>query len=105
MWVRAVPPRYLIGAVRRGKGGGGSALRHRYNFWEMNSVCVCVLLSHLLWTSGLWDEPAGVTQEEGSHRISPPSICSACLNFPREKGSAVPFPLRPLSRILCTNDF
>ena len=38
-----------------------------------------------------------------SHRIShPPSFCGACLNFSREKDSAIPFPRRPWSRILCT---
>ena len=41
-----------------------------------------------------------------SHGIShPPSFCDACLNFSREKDSAVPFPRRPCNRILCTNDF
>ena len=31
----------------------------------------------------------------GSHRIShPPSFCGACLNFSREKDSAIPFPRR-----------
>ena len=31
-----------------------------------------------------------------SHRIShPPSFCGACLNFSREKNSAIPFPRRP----------
>ena len=31
-----------------------------------------------------------------SHRIShPPSFCGACLNFSREKDSAIPFPRRP----------
>ena len=40
-----------------------------------------------------------------SHRIShPPSFCGACLSFSREKDSAIPFPRRPRSRILCTND-
>ena len=40
-----------------------------------------------------------------SHRIShPPSFCGACLNFSREKDSAISFPRRPRSRILCTND-
>ena len=30
------------------------------------------------------------------HRIShPPSFCGACLNFSREKDSAIPFPRRP----------
>ena len=34
----------------------------------------------------------------------PPSSCGACLTFSREKDSAIPFPRRPLSRILYTND-
>ena len=37
-----------------------------------------------------WDHTGG-----RSHRISPPSFCGACLNFYREKDSAVPFPRRP----------
>ena len=33
------------------------------------------------------------------HRIlHPPSFCGACLNFSREKDSAIPFPRRPRSR-------
>ena len=33
---------------------------------------------------------------ERSHRIShPPSFCGACLNFSREKDSAIPFSRRP----------
>ena len=35
------------------------------------------------------------TYQPGSHRISPPSFCGACLNFYREKDLAVPFPCRP----------
>ena len=67
-------------------------------------VCVCVFASHSFWTSSSLDVPAGVTQEERSHRIfHPPSFCGACLNFSREKDSAIPFPRRPCSRILCTN--
>ena len=32
----------------------------------------------------------------GSHRIfNPPSFCGACLDFCREKDSAIPFPRRP----------
>ena len=54
------------------------------------------------------DVPTGVTQEEGHtgfliHLLS--LFCGACLNFSREKDSAIPFPRRPLSRILCSNDF
>ena len=45
------------------------------------------------------------TYQSGSHRIShPPSFCGACLHFSREKDSAIPFPRRTWSRILCTND-
>ena len=36
------------------------------------------------------------TYHPGSHRIShPPYFCGACLNFSREKDSAIPFPRRP----------
>ena len=64
-------------------------------------VGVCVFSSHSFWTSSSLDVPAGVTQEKGhtgerSHRNShPPSFCDACLNFSREKDSAIPFPRRP----------
>ena len=45
------------------------------------------------------------TYQPGSHRIfHPPSFCGACLNFSREEELAIPFPRRPWSRILCTND-
>ena len=60
-----------------------------FEFSVTLSVNVCVLSSHLLWTSDLW------THQSGSHRISPPSFCGACLIFYREKDSAVPFPHRP----------
>ena len=62
---------------------------------------MCVFSSHPFWTSSSLDVPAGVTQEEGhtggrSHRIfNPPSFCGACLDFCREKDSAIPFPRRP----------
>ena len=40
------------------------------------------------------DVPAGVAQEEGHTEFSPPSFCGACLDFSREKDSAVlSFPL------------
>ena len=40
-----------------------------------------------------------------SHRISHQvSFCGACLNFSRGKDSGFPFPRRPWSRILWTND-
>ena len=63
---------------------------------------LCVFSSHLFWTSGCTSR--GHT-EGRSHRIfRPPSFCGACLHFSREKDPAVPFPRRPWSRILCTNE-
>ena len=57
-------------------------------------VCVCVAIPFIPEDVRRVDEPAGVTLTGGrSHRISPPSFCGACLNFSREKDSAVPFPL------------
>ena len=42
---------------------------------------------------------------ERSHKISHPlSFCGARRYFSRKKGSTAPFPRRPGSRILCTND-
>ena len=59
--------------------------------------------------------PAGVTQEEGQHTgdfffflicFWFSTILLRCLSFlfDREKGSVLPFPRRPRSRILCTHD-
>ena len=43
------------------------------------------------------DVPAETTHEEGHTGFLHfhPSFCGACLNFSREKNSAVPFPRRP----------
>ena len=67
-------------------------------YFRYYCVCVCFLPIHsrnqVRWT-----------YQPGSRRIShPPSFCGARLNFSREKDSAIPFPRRPWSRILCTND-
>ena len=44
----------------------------------------------ILRTSSSLDVPAGVTQEEGQAGFFyPPSFCGACLNFSREKDSAI----------------
>ena len=68
-------------------------------------VCVCVFSSHSFWTSSSLDVPAEVTQEEGHTGVfHSPSFCGACLNFSREKDSAICFLRRPCSRNLCTND-
>ena len=55
---------------------------------------VCVVIPFILDVR-LVDVPGGVTQEEGHTGLFlPPSFCGACLNFSREKESAVPFPRR-----------
>ena len=42
------------------------------------------------------DVPAGVTQEEGNTGFSIHLLSAVlCLNFSREKDSAIPFPRRP----------
>ena len=53
-------------------------------------ICSCV------WTPD-WhvDALAGVTQEEGHTGFVIHLLCGACLNFSREKDSAIPFPRRP----------
>ena len=69
-----------------------------------NGVCVCVFFPFILGINFVGRTSRGHTGGR-SHRIShPPSFCGACLNFSREKDSAIPFPRRPCSRILCTND-
>ena len=50
--------------------------------------CVCVCVCFLPIHSG---HQVRWTYQPGSHRIShPPSFCGACLNFSREKDSAIP---------------
>ena len=67
-------------------------------------MCVCVFFPFILDIKFVGRTSRGHTGGR-SHRIfHPPSFCGACLNFSREKDSAIPFPRRPRSRILCTDD-
>ena len=67
-------------------------------------VCVCVFFPSILDIKFVGRTSRGHTGGR-SHRIfNPPSFCGACLDFCREKDSAIPFPRRPWSRILCTNE-
>ena len=67
-------------------------------------VCVYVFFPFILDIKFVGRTSRGHTGGR-SHRIShPPSSCGACLNFSREKDSAISFPRRLWSRILCTND-
>ena len=66
--------------------------------------CVCVFFPSILDIKFVGRTSRGHTGGR-SHRIfNPPSFCGACLDFSREKDSAIPFPRRPRSRILCTDE-
>ena len=69
------------------------------------ATVLCVFFSFILDIKFVGRTSRGHTGGR-SHRIShPPSFCGASLIFSREKDSDIPFPRRPRSRILCTNDF
>ena len=60
---------------------------------QKQRVCMCVFFPFILDIDGRTSR--GHTGGR-SHRIfHPPSFCGACLNFSREKYSAIPFPRRP----------
>ena len=58
-------------------------------------LCVCVFSYLLFWTSSSLDVPTGVTQEGHTGFFIHLPSAGACLNFSREKDSAIPFPRRP----------
>ena len=63
--------------------------------WRMSWVCVCVFFPFILDIKFVGRTSRGHTGGR-SHRIfNPPSFCGACLDFCREKDSAIPFPRRP----------
>ena len=62
---------------------------------SVQCVCVCVFFPSILDIKFVGRTSRGHTGGR-SHRIfHPPSFCGACLNFSREKDSAIPFPRRP----------
>ena len=67
-------------------------------------VCVCVFFPFILDIKFVGRTSRDHTGGRSYRIFHPPSFCGACLNFSREKDSAIPFPRRPWSRILCTND-
>ena len=61
----------------------------------VHSMCVCVFFPSILDIKFVGRTSRGHTGGR-SHRIfNPPSFCGACLDFCREKDSAIPFPRRP----------
>ena len=70
-------------------------------------LCVCVLCflpiyfgRQVRWMYQPGSHRRKVTQDFSSAFL----FCGPCLYFSREKDSAIPFPRRPWSRILCAND-
>ena len=69
---------------------------------QPSAVCarVCVFFPFILDIKFVGRTSRGHTGGR-SHRIShPPAFCGACPSFSRAKDSVIPFPRRPLSRIL-----
>ena len=84
--------------------GGGSSLQQtaEEEFGELYFLlgepqvqcCVCVFFPFIVDIKFVGRTSRGHTGGR-SHMIShPPSFCGACLNFSREKDSAIPFPRR-----------
>ena len=68
-------------------------------------MCVCCVVIPFILDVRLFGRTSRGHTGGRSHRIShPPSFCGVCLNFSREKDSLIPFPHRPRSRLLCTNE-
>ena len=88
--------RCLLRCVRECKGVGDVGPKFDTPVRPRRScVCVCVFFPFILDIKFVGRTSLGHTGGR-SHRISrPPSFCGACLNFSREKDSAIPFPRRP----------
>ena len=78
-----------------------STVRSRFQvlLWLLHlegfNMCVCVFFPSILDIKFVGRTSRGHTGGR-SHRIfNPPSFCGACLDFCREKDSAIPFPRRP----------
>ena len=95
------------GSARATKGAAGFRCRARglspaprtvlaasLVIYALCTVSVCVFFPFILDIKFVGCTSRGRTGGR-SHRIShPPSFCGACLNFSREKDSAIPFPRR-----------
>ena len=85
----------------------GKTLPHSYpetRFRRGRARAMVYIVIPFILDVSLVDAPAGVTQEEGQTGFLRLPFCGACLNFSREKNSAIPFPRRPWSRSLSAGD-
>ena len=62
-----------------------------WRFANIYNECVCVFFPFILDIKFVGRTSRGHTGGR-SHRISHSPFCGACLNFSREKDSAIPFP-------------
>ena len=58
-------------------------------------VCVCVFFPSILDIKFVGRTSRGHTGGRSHRILNPPSFCGACLDFCRDKDSAIPFPRRP----------
>ena len=76
----------------------------RVSIYYICLCVVCVFFLFILDIKFVGRTSRGHTGGRSLRIFHPPSFCGACLNFSREKDSAIPFLCRPRSRILCTDD-
>ena len=85
----------IFNRVREGALQVFSSNKSKYGKIILVHVCVCVFFPSILDIKFVGRTSRGHTGGR-SHRIfNPPSFCGACLDFCREKDSAIPFPRRP----------
>ena len=74
---------------------GGDGCLWKQGVRVLRDLCVCVFFPSILDIKFVGRTSRGHTGGR-SHRIfNSPSFCGACLDFCREKDSAIPFPRRP----------
>ena len=89
--------------VRRHRASKSQGSSERVMPWQI-TMCLCVFFPSILDIKFVGRTSRGHTGGRSHRTFNPPSFCGACLDFCREKDSAIPFPRRPWSRILCTNE-
>ena len=75
-----------------------------YSFYATVCKCVCCFLLIYSGRQVFWTYQPGSHRRKVTQDSHPPSFCGDCHNFIREKDSAIPFPRRPRSRALYTNN-